>query len=142
MKTFSPQESPSLCLSHRSSLDYASLAIEKIILGSFAIFSSLIFCLKCPHLTLLVSSRPDCSRSPDEPAPVYGLEQPEEREPSEPSGKKLDKELKQGPVKTDIAEPLSQYELSSYPSESKFLIKVCLNHDRKKLNIEPFCSIF
>lgn len=45
----------------------------------------------------------------------------EEREPSESSGKKLDKELKQGPVKTDIAEPLSQYELSSYPSESNFL---------------------
>lgn len=45
----------------------------------------------------------------------------EEREPTESSGKKLDKELKQGPVKTDIAEPLSQYELSSYPSESNLL---------------------
>uniref|UniRef100_A0A8P4PWH5 BAT2 N-terminal domain-containing protein n=1 Tax=Dicentrarchus labrax TaxID=13489 RepID=A0A8P4PWH5_DICLA len=50
-------------------------------------------------------------------SPVYSIEQPEEREPNEPSGKKLDKELKQGPVKTDIAEPLSQYELSSYPIE-------------------------
>lgn len=60
------------------------------------------------------------SRGSDESGPVYSLEQPEEREPSEPSGKKLDKELKQGPVKTDIAEPLSQYELSSYPSEFLF----------------------
>lgn len=57
------------------------------------------------------------SRSPDEAAPVYGLEQPEEREPSEASGKKLDKELKQGPAKTDMPEPLGQYELSSYPIE-------------------------
>uniref|UniRef100_A0A3Q1GQT6 Proline rich coiled-coil 2B n=1 Tax=Acanthochromis polyacanthus TaxID=80966 RepID=A0A3Q1GQT6_9TELE len=57
-----------------------------------------------------------CKRSPDEPGPVYSLEQPpEDREPSEASGKKLDKELKPGAVKTDIAEPLSQYELSSYP---------------------------
>uniref|UniRef100_A0A3B4UFR1 Proline rich coiled-coil 2B n=1 Tax=Seriola dumerili TaxID=41447 RepID=A0A3B4UFR1_SERDU len=58
-----------------------------------------------------------CKRSPDESGPVYSIEQPEEREPSEPSGKKLDKELKPGPVKTDLAEPLSQYELSSYPIE-------------------------
>uniref|UniRef100_A0A665WQA9 BAT2 N-terminal domain-containing protein n=1 Tax=Echeneis naucrates TaxID=173247 RepID=A0A665WQA9_ECHNA len=58
-----------------------------------------------------------CKRSPDESGPVYSLESPEEREPSEPSGKKLDKELKPGPVKTDLAEPLSQYELSSYPIE-------------------------
>ncbi|TMS08249.1 Protein PRRC2B [Larimichthys crocea] len=57
------------------------------------------------------------SRGPDETGPVYSIEQPEEREPNEPSGKKLDKELKQGPVKTDITEPLSQYELSSYPIE-------------------------
>lgn len=64
-------------------------------------------------------SPPPCSRSPDEAAPVYGLEQPEERESSEASGKKLDKELKQGPAKTDMPEPLAQYELSSYPSESK-----------------------
>ncbi|XP_041825559.1 protein PRRC2B isoform X2 [Melanotaenia boesemani] len=56
------------------------------------------------------------SRSPDESGPVYTIEPlPEDREPSEPSGKKLDKELKPGPVKTDIDEPLSQYELSSYP---------------------------
>ncbi|XP_040914533.1 protein PRRC2B isoform X3 [Toxotes jaculatrix] len=58
-----------------------------------------------------------CKRSPDESGPVYSIEPPEEREPSEPSGKKLDKDLKPGPVKTDIAEPLSQYELSSYPIE-------------------------
>ncbi|XP_026209619.1 protein PRRC2B isoform X3 [Anabas testudineus] len=57
------------------------------------------------------------SRSPDESGPVYSIEQPEERESSEPSGKKLDKELKPGPVKTEIVEPLSQYDLSSYPIE-------------------------
>ncbi|XP_028273198.1 protein PRRC2B isoform X5 [Parambassis ranga] len=58
------------------------------------------------------------SRSPDEPGPVYSIEQPpEDREPSDPSVKKLDKELKPGPVQTDIAEPLSQYDISSYPIE-------------------------
>ncbi|XP_029921950.1 protein PRRC2B isoform X3 [Myripristis murdjan] len=56
-------------------------------------------------------------RSPDESGPVYSIEQPEEREPSEPSGKKLDKELKPGSVKSDMAESLSQYELNSYPIE-------------------------
>ncbi len=56
------------------------------------------------------------SRGPDESGPVYGIEQPEERDLNEASGKKLEKELKQGPVKTDIPETLSQYELSSYPS--------------------------
>lgn len=77
--------------------------------------------LRIPTLSLLVSlSLPVCSRGTDDSGPVYSIEQPEERESSETSGKKLDKELKQGPVKTDIAEPLSQYELSSYPSESVF----------------------
>lgn len=65
------------------------------------------------HLFLFV-----LSRSPDDSGLVYSLEQAEEREPSESSGKKLDKELKPGPVKADLAEPLSQYELSTYPSES------------------------
>uniref|UniRef100_A0A3Q0SSR0 Proline rich coiled-coil 2B n=1 Tax=Amphilophus citrinellus TaxID=61819 RepID=A0A3Q0SSR0_AMPCI len=61
---------------------------------------------------------PSCKRSPDESGSVYSIEQlPEEREPIEPTGKKLDKELKPGPVKTDITEPLSPYELSSYPIE-------------------------
>lgn len=50
--------------------------------------------------------------------PVYGLEQPDEREACE-AAKKLDKELKQGPVKTELTETLAQYELSSYPSKSK-----------------------
>ncbi|XP_058472607.1 protein PRRC2B isoform X7 [Solea solea] len=63
------------------------------------------------------SGQPDDSRSPDELGPVYSIEQQEEREPSEPSGKELDKELKPGPVKADLPEPLSQYELSSYPIE-------------------------
>uniref|UniRef100_A0A8D3BRU3 Proline rich coiled-coil 2B n=1 Tax=Scophthalmus maximus TaxID=52904 RepID=A0A8D3BRU3_SCOMX len=56
------------------------------------------------------------SRSPDDLGPVYSIEHPEEREPGESSGKELDKELKSGPVKTDMAEPRSQYELSSYPN--------------------------
>lgn len=70
-------------------------------------------------------------------APVYGLEQPEEREPIEASRKKLDKELKQGPAKTDMPEPLGQYELSSYPSESKALERV----SRIKMKLEPCCVI-
>ncbi|KAK2819235.1 hypothetical protein Q5P01_024796 [Channa striata] len=59
------------------------------------------------------------SRNPDESASVYSVEHPEEREPSEPSGKKLDKDLNPGPVKTEIVEPLSQYELSSYPIDGE-----------------------
>ncbi|XP_015798308.3 protein PRRC2B isoform X2 [Nothobranchius furzeri] len=53
-----------------------------------------------------------CKRNPDDSGPVYSMEPlPDEREPSESSGK----ELKSGPVKADIIEPLSQYELSNYP---------------------------
>lgn len=41
----------------------------------------------------------------------------------------MDKELKQGPVKADIAEPLSQYELSSYPSAfNVFDLSFCVLH--------------
>ncbi|XP_027880744.1 protein PRRC2B isoform X1 [Xiphophorus couchianus] len=59
------------------------------------------------------------SRSPDETGPVYSLEPPtEDREPSELTGKKLDKEMKLGSIKTDIVEPLTQYELSSYPIDA------------------------
>lgn len=59
------------------------------------------------------------SRSPDGSGPVYTLESPQEdREPSELTGKKLDKEMKPGPVKTDIGEPLTQYDLSSFPLEA------------------------
>ncbi|XP_035996117.1 protein PRRC2B isoform X1 [Fundulus heteroclitus] len=59
------------------------------------------------------------SRSPDESGPVYSLEPaPEDREPSELTAKKLDKDMKPGPVKTDFAEPLGQYELSSYPLDA------------------------
>uniref|UniRef100_H3DN14 Proline rich coiled-coil 2B n=1 Tax=Tetraodon nigroviridis TaxID=99883 RepID=H3DN14_TETNG len=57
------------------------------------------------------------SRSPDELGPVYSIDPADEREPSEAFGEDLDKELKQGPVKTDIAEPLSPYELNSYQIE-------------------------
>ncbi|XP_038150898.1 protein PRRC2B [Cyprinodon tularosa] len=56
------------------------------------------------------------SRSPDDSGPVYSLEpQPEDREPSELTGKKLEKEIKASAVKADFAESLTQYELSSYP---------------------------
>lgn len=57
--------------------------------------------------------------------PVYSIEPSEEREPSEAFGEDLDKELKQGPVKTDIAEPLSPYELNSYQSESYIILYSC-----------------
>ncbi|MEQ2215374.1 hypothetical protein XENOCAPTIV_000258 [Xenoophorus captivus] len=60
------------------------------------------------------------SRNPDESGPIYSLEPPpEERETCELTGKKLDKEMKPGPVKTDFAEPLTQYDLSSYPKQHK-----------------------
>ncbi|XP_077442047.1 protein PRRC2B [Vanacampus margaritifer] len=52
------------------------------------------------------------SRSPDESGPVYSIDQSEERELSESSGKNFDKP---GPIKPDIVEPLSQYELAAYP---------------------------
>ncbi|XP_068190252.1 protein PRRC2B isoform X2 [Antennarius striatus] len=58
-----------------------------------------------------------CKRGPDEVGPAYGIEQAEERESAEAPGKKSDKELKQGPVKADLAEPLSQYELAGYTLE-------------------------
>lgn len=61
------------------------------------------------------------SRSPDELGPVYSIDPSDEREPGEAFGEDLDKELKQGPVKTDIAEPLSPYELKSYQSEFYFI---------------------
>ncbi|XP_033845076.1 protein PRRC2B isoform X2 [Periophthalmus magnuspinnatus] len=58
-----------------------------------------------------------CRRTPEEAGSVYGIDQPEERDSCESTGKKLNKDLKQGPVKTDI-ESLSQYELGSYQLES------------------------
>ncbi|XP_029565192.1 protein PRRC2B isoform X2 [Salmo trutta] len=58
------------------------------------------------------------SRSPEESGPVYNVEQSEEgHQANEPSGKKLDKELKPRSVKGDLAKPLSQYDLNSYPIE-------------------------
>ncbi|XP_061589639.1 protein PRRC2B [Cololabis saira] len=52
------------------------------------------------------------SRTPDESGSVYGIDaSPEDREAGETSGKKLDKELKAGSVKTDADEPLSPYEI-------------------------------
>uniref|UniRef100_A0A673WLU9 Proline rich coiled-coil 2B n=1 Tax=Salmo trutta TaxID=8032 RepID=A0A673WLU9_SALTR len=57
-------------------------------------------------------------RSPEESGPVYNVEQSEEgHQANEPSGKKLDKELKPRSVKGDLAKPLSQYDLNSYPIE-------------------------
>lgn len=69
---------------------------------------------------------PIISRSPDELGPVYSIDPSDEREPSEAFGEDLDKDLKQGPVKTDIAEPLSPYELNSYQSEFYFIFYSCL----------------
>lgn len=60
---------------------------------------------------------PIISRSPDESGPVYSIDPSGEREHAEAFGEDLDKELKQGAVKTDIAETLSPYELNSYQSE-------------------------
>lgn len=60
---------------------------------------------------------PIISRSPDESGPVYSIDPSDEREPAEAFGEDLDKELKQGAVKPDIAEPLSPYELNSYQSQ-------------------------
>lgn len=64
-------------------------------------------------------------RSPEDTAlglnagPVYGVEQAEDSLSSsaESSGKKLDKDLKQRSLKGDLSEPLSQYDLNSYPSK-------------------------
>ena len=67
------------------------------------------------------------SRSTDDSGPglgsgsVYSVEQSEEgyqSGPNEPLGKKIDKELKGSSVKGEMAESLSQYERSSYPSKS------------------------
>ncbi|XP_056873914.1 protein PRRC2B isoform X3 [Takifugu flavidus] len=58
-----------------------------------------------------------CKRSPDESGPVYGIDPSDEREPTEPFGEDLDKELKQSAAKSDIAEPLTPYELNSYQIE-------------------------
>ncbi|TNM92368.1 hypothetical protein fugu_019380 [Takifugu bimaculatus] len=57
------------------------------------------------------------SRSPDESGPVYGIDPSDEREPTEAFGEDLDKELKQSAAKSDIAEPLTPYELNSYQIE-------------------------
>uniref|UniRef100_A0A3Q2YE94 Proline rich coiled-coil 2B n=1 Tax=Hippocampus comes TaxID=109280 RepID=A0A3Q2YE94_HIPCM len=54
------------------------------------------------------------SRNPDESGPAYGTDQSDGRELNESSGKNFDKS---GPIKPDIVEPLSQYELSAYPIE-------------------------
>ncbi|KAG7253695.1 hypothetical protein CRUP_000936, partial [Coryphaenoides rupestris] len=50
------------------------------------------------------------SRSPE----AY-VDQPDDREPGDPSGKKLDKEMKPGSGKAEMSEPLSQYDINSYP---------------------------
>lgn len=67
---------------------------------------------------------PIASRSPDESGPVYSLDQSDEREPTETFGEDLDKELKQSAAKSDMAEPLTPYELNSYQSEFWFILSV------------------
>ncbi|XP_061603957.1 protein PRRC2B isoform X2 [Phyllopteryx taeniolatus] len=54
------------------------------------------------------------SRSPEESGPIYIIDQSEERERNESTGKNFDKP---GPIKPDIVEPLPQYELRAYPIE-------------------------
>lgn len=81
-------------------------------------------CFECPFNPCRLF--PIISRSPDELGSVYSIDPSDDREPSEVFGEDLDKELKQGPVKTDIAEPLSPYELNSYQSEFYFISFSCL----------------
>lgn len=64
---------------------------------------------------------PMASRSPDESGPVYSIDPSDEREPTETFGEDLDKELKQSAAKSDMAEPLTPYELNSYQSEFHFI---------------------
>ncbi|XP_076867600.1 protein PRRC2B isoform X2 [Brachyhypopomus gauderio] len=70
---------------------------------------------------------PNCRRSPDDATPglstgqVYAVEQVEEglsTSTSDTATKKMEKELKPRGMKGDLAEPLSPYDLSSYPIES------------------------
>lgn len=68
---------------------------------------------------------PITSRSPDESGPVYSIDPSDEREPTEAFGEDLDKELKQSAAKSDMAEPLTPYELNSYQSEFQFILSVC-----------------
>lgn len=66
--------------------------------------------------------------------PVYSLDPSDEREPSEAFVEDLERELKQGPVKTDVAEPLSPYELNSYQSEFDVIfifVLACFHFDIK-----------
>ncbi|KAF5909534.1 protein PRRC2B, partial [Clarias magur] len=63
----------------------------------------------------------NCRRSPEDAGPVYGVEQTEDGLSSsnaDSTGKKLDKDLKPRGMKGDMSEPLSQYDLNSYPIES------------------------
>ncbi|XP_042565209.1 protein PRRC2B isoform X3 [Clupea harengus] len=69
-----------------------------------------------------------CKRSPEEvsaslgSSSVYSVEASEENlqtVPTEASGKKLEKELKSRSMKGDMAEPLSQYDISAYPIEGE-----------------------
>lgn len=68
------------------------------------------------------------SRSPDDCGPFYSTDpSSEDKESCESAGKKMDKELKAGAVKTDIDETISPYEISL--SESKyFSINQNYNH--------------
>jgi len=68
-----------------------------------------------------------CSRSPE----AYA-DQPDDREPGDPSGKKLDKEMKQGSGKAEMSEPLSQYDINSYPSASLLSVTLFVRHKHLK----------
>lgn len=70
--------------------------------------------------------------------PVYGVEQTEDSlstSNTESSGKKLDKDLKPRSMKGDMSEPLSQYDLNSYPRRATCFLK----KKRKKCFLFFFC---
>ncbi|XP_058238745.1 protein PRRC2B isoform X1 [Hemibagrus wyckioides] len=75
----------------------------------------------------------NCRRSSEDTAsglnagPVYGVEQTEDAlstSNTEASGKKLEKDLKPRSMKGDISEPLSQYDINSYPIESDSRVSI------------------
>lgn len=81
----------------------------------------------CSKLEEMVTGFILC-RSPEDTASglnagtVYGVEQTEDAlstSNTEASGKKLEKDLKPRSMKGDMPEPLSQYDINSYPSKSQ-----------------------
>lgn len=62
---------------------------------------------------ILIINASFLSRSQDDCGPFYSTDpSSEDKETCESTGKKIDKELKPGPVKTDIDESISPYDIS------------------------------